>query len=675
MDFYAAQDHARRSSRWLLLWFMLAVLLLIGITNILIAMLVYFMGATTAPLAGEEAIRGFFAAFSWETFGFVCLGVVATIFLVVLFKWAQLSAGGKAVAERLGGQRILPHTDDPAQRRALNVVEEMALAAGMPVPAVYLLADERGINAFAAGVAPADAVIGLTQGSLDQFNRDQLQGVVAHEFSHILNGDMRLNIRLAALLKGITFIADVGEVVVRGGRSHRGSLSTRSKNRLPPQAMVVGIALWLIGLLGGIFAGLIKAAVSRQRELLADASAVQFTRNPEGVANALKVIGGYPAGTNLLEPRATELSHIFFGQINQLWQLARTHPPLDDRIRRIEPRWDGRYILLDAAKSYRGTTRDKQRREAEQAEKAESAEARRRQAAALGAAVIASTALGGAAADATAYDKTDKGAPRVDADFGDAAGGVAVIPDALAEQARDPFGAHAVVYGLLLADDFNTQEAQYSLIEASGVRGLATTTRQLQPAVAMLAPALRLSLLELSLPALKCMSAQQYHQFKETLLKVTRVDNKVDLYEWCLYQVTRHYLDPEFLQVAPSKPRYRKAVQVRQEYRTVVSVLAWHGHQDEEDRKAAFHRGVESVGLYNLILRPLEECGVAEFSRAVNKLADCYPLLKPRLLKGMAQCAAHDGVLLPEEVEILVAVAAVMDCPVPASVRANPLLD
>ncbi len=668
MDFYAAQDHARRSSRWLLLWFIVAVLLLIGITNVLIAFLIYFLGATTAPVAGEEAIRGFIAAFSWETFGFVCLGVVATIFLVVLFKWAQLSAGGKSVAERLGGERILPHTDDPAQRRCLNVVEEMALAAGMPVPPVYVLAGERGINAFAAGVSPADAVIGVTQGSLENFNRDQLQGVVAHEFSHILNGDMRLNIRLAALLKGITFIGDVGEVVVRGGRSHRGSLSTRSKNRLPPQAMAVGIALWLIGLLGGIFAGLIKAAVSRQRELLADASAVQFTRNPQGVANALKVIGGYPAGTNLVEPRATELSHIFFGQINQLWQLARTHPPLPERIRRIEPDWDGQYISVDPANAYRGTARDQARREAQQAE---TAEARRRQAAALGAAVIAGTALGGAAADAAGGDSQ----ARDDADFASAAVGTTVIPDALAEQARDPFGAHAVVHGLLLADDFTTQEAQYAIIEASGVRGLATTTRQLQPGIAALAPALRLSLLELALPALKCMSAGQYQGFKDTLLKVTRADNKVDLYEWCLYQVVRHYLDPEFLQVTASKPRHRKAVHVRQEYRTVVSVLAWHGHEDEEERNQAFTRGVESVGLYNLTLRPLEECGVAEFSRCVNKLADCFPLLKPRLLKGMAKCAAHDGELQPREVEILVAVAAVMDCPVPASVRVDPQLD
>jgi hypothetical protein len=165
------------------------------------------------------------------------------------------------------------------------------------------------------------------------------------------------------------------------------------------------------------------------------------------------------------------------------------------------------------------------------------------------------------------------------------------------------------------------------------------------------------------------MSEQQYRQFKDTLLKITRTDQRVDLYEWCMFQVIRHYLDPEFVQVKPSKARHRKPVHVREQLRTVISVLAWRGHADASEREGAFARGVESVGLHNLQLRPLDECSVAEFSRAVTTLADSYPLLKPRLLKGMAQCAAHDGKLTAEECESLVAVAAVMDCPIPASVR------
>lgn len=656
MDFYSAQDLARRNTRLLVLWFSLAVIVLIGITNVLIAMLVYSFQMGSAYTSGPDVFYGFIQAFSWETFGLVSLGVIATVFVVILFKWAQLSAGGKSVAERLGGQRIMPHTDEPAERRCLNVVEEMSLAAGLPVPPVYVLADESGINAFAAGISPADAVIGVTRGSLDSFNREQLQGVVAHEFSHILNGDMRLNIRLAALLKGITFIGDVGEVIVRGGRRRSGYRSSRSSNRMPAQAMFVGLSLWVIGWLGGLFAGLIKAAVSRQREHLADASAVQFTRNPGGVADALKVIGGHQNGSRLAEPRAGELSHIFFGQIGQLMNLARTHPPLPERIRRIEPNWDGEYIRPEPKPADPAAAREQERAEEEAA--------RRERALKIGtAAVIAGTALGG-----EAISIEEAGAA---IEFEASAGG---IPDSLAEQARDPFGANAVAFGLLASEDHATREQQYALIEAAGVRGLAATTRELYPDIAALAPEWRLSLLELALPALKCMSPPQYTVFKEALLKLTRADRKVDLYEWCLYQVIRHYLDPEFRQVTPSKPRYRKPVHVQQAFGTVMSVLAWHGHRDEKDRVAAFTRGVETVGLYNLKPRPLEECGVSEFSKSVNQLADCFPLLKPRLLKGMAKCAAHDGVLSPREVEILVAVAAVMDCPVPASIRANPVV-
>ncbi len=657
MDFFTAQDQARRFSRWLVLWFVLAVLVLIAITNVLAAILLYVLGFAGAPYGGPVTTSGMLATLSWQTFGFICLGVISTVFLVVLFKWAQLSAGGKSVAERLGGVRILPQTTDPAERRCLNVVDEMALAAGLPVPPVYVLPAERGINAFAAGVSPADAVIGITRGSLDNFNREQLQGVVAHEFSHILNGDMRLNIRLAALVKGITFVGDVGEVIVRGGSRNRYQSmstrnSTRSGNRLPPQVMAVGIALWVLGWMGGLFGALIKAAVSRQRELLADASAVQYTRNPQGVADALKVIGGFPAGANIVEPRAGELSHIFFGQINSLWQLARTHPPLPDRIKRIQPDWDGQFIAPDPAAAYKGSVRDQQRREEERAA--------RQQAGEVVAAVVAGTVLGGAAKQ-TSRDQADAGFREY----------LSELPDDLIEQAHDPFGALAVAIGLLLSDEAPQREAQYQLVQDGEVRGLATTTRQLYPQITALAPDLRLSLLELCLPALKCMSATQYKAFKITLLKVARADNQIDLYEWCLYQVLRHYLDPEFVQVSPSRPRYRKVTQLKDPIATVMSVLAWQGNADAEDARAAFARGTASLDLSSVAMKPLSACSVGDFSKAVNTLADSYPLLKPRLLKAMAACAEHDGELSPREVEILVAVAAVMDCPVPSSVRSE----
>ena len=406
MDFYAEQDSARRNTRLLVLLFLLAVVVLILISNVLFVMLFYFAGAFGLPIADADTIHSFLSGFSWEMFGFVSLGVVSTVFLVVLVKWIQLAAGGKVVAERLGGSRILPQTDDTNERRCLNVVEEMALAAGLPVPPVYLLAAERGINAFAAGISPADAVIGITRGSIDNFNREQLQGVIAHEFSHILNGDMRLNIRLAALLKGITFVGDVGQVLVRGGR-HQGRSYSKSKG-MPAQLLVIGLALWVLGWLGGLFAGFIKAAISRQKEYLADASAVQFTRNPQGVAGALKVIGGYVPGTFIVKSRANELSHIFFGQIaGSLWQVFATHPPLDERIRRIQPDWDGRFIERPREARYVGTAADQLRREQEQ-----------RAAKVVTAATIAGVVMGTAvesvvrqAADATFADVGEVPAP------------------------------------------------------------------------------------------------------------------------------------------------------------------------------------------------------------------------------------------------------------------------
>lgn len=656
MDFYAEQDNARRNTRLLVLAFLLAVVALILISNVLFAMLFYFTGVFGRPHAGDDTLQSFLAGFSWETFAFVSLGVVSTVFVVVLVKWIQLAAGGKVVAERLGGVRILPQTDDRNERRCLNVVEEMALAAGLPVPPVYLLAGERGINAFAAGISPADAVIGITRGSIENFNREQLQGVIAHEFSHILNGDMRLNIRLAALLKGITFVGDIGEVLVRGGRRQQRSYS-KSKN-MPAQLLLIGLALWVLGWLGGLFAGFIKAAISRQKEYLADASAVQFTRNPQGVANALKVIGGYVPGTFIVEARASELSHIFFGQIaSSLWLVFATHPPLEQRIRRLEPGWNGEYIRSTRESRYVGTSADQVRREREQTAGKVAV-----------AATIAAAVMGAEAGSAVRQAAAD-------ATFAELAAPVTEISDALREHAHDPFGATAIAYALLLGADSRVQSEQLAVLEKmaekTGIRGLVATVNELAPQLKLLPAQFRLPLLEMSLPALKCMSLPQYQNFKRTLLALARADQSIDLYEWCMYQVIRHYLDPEFVQVQASRAEHRKAVHVRQEYRTVLSVLAWHGHADEEQRAAAFARGADAVGLHNIVLRPLSECGVTEFSKAVSKLANCYPLLKPRLLKGMAQCAAHNDKLTAVEVEILVSVAAVMDCPVPASVRQN----
>jgi Zn-dependent protease with chaperone function len=335
MDFFGAQDSARRRAGWLLLLFGLGATGLVILTSLLLMFVLGLFGTVTAADP-----TGTLMAFDGRTFAGFAILVTVVIAAGSLYKMVVLSRGGAAVAEALGGRLIAPDTDDPEARRVLNLVEEMAIASGTPVPTVYVLEGEAGINAFAAGLTPATAVIGLTRGAVEGLSRDQLQGVIGHEFSHILNGDMRLNIRLAGLLHGILLIGLIGRGLVQAGGHGAGR-----RGRDSFAFMLVGAGLVATGAFGTLFANLIKAAVSRQREFLADASAVQFTRNPQGIAGALKRIGAASHMGLLVHPRAPEMSHAYFtqGVSSFLGRLVATHPPLERRIRRLEPGWNGRF--------------------------------------------------------------------------------------------------------------------------------------------------------------------------------------------------------------------------------------------------------------------------------------------------------------------------------------------
>jgi Zn-dependent protease with chaperone function len=647
VDFFAQQDAARRNTRMLVVFFLAAVLLLIVLTNAAVAAFLFFSQDYNIYSGNREGMAGFLSNFSWARFGNIGLAITTTVALVVLIKWLELSTGGKVVAESMGGTRILPQSRDAAERRCLNVVEEMALAANMPVPPVYVLNDERGINAFAAGISPADAVVTVTRGAIEHLKRHELQGVIAHEFSHILNGDMRLNIRLAAMLKGITFIGDVGHFLLRSSNRVRTGVSARSGNPgggLP----FVGLALWILGWLGGLVAGFIKAAISRQKEYLADASAVQYTRSADGIGDALKVIGGYIPGTLVHAARATEMSHIFFGQIeHRLWQVFATHPPLRQRIERVDPQWNGQYIERKPVHY------------PQQPSRPGSAEV------GVGRAALVAAAIAGALADEPGAEDLVE-----DADF-------EVGPDQLEQEtaarqdiplvfvqhSHEPLGAHALVYSLLIGEGKALRQAQLNIIAAAGITGLDTLVNTLYPGVRTLGAPRRLPLLEMCLPALKSMSPAQYRVFKNILVQLIRADQRTELHEWCLFQLVRHYLDPEFIHVKPSRARYRKLQKVAAPVQTVLSVLA---HEGSGESQAVFRLGADTLGFTDMTMLPREQGSVAAFSRAVHELANCYPLLKPRLLKAMTLAASSDGKLSPVEREIIASMAAVMDCPIPS---------
>lgn len=639
MDFFTQQDKARKNTGRLVILFIIAVFSLIMLTNILIGLTFWFMtqeenmqrGISVISSTNTQTVVGLF---SWHTFGLISLGVGGSVLCAILYKWAQLSAGGKAVAESLGGVRLYPNSDDPNCQQVLNVVEEMALASGMPVPSVYLMEHELGINAFAAGNTPADAVIGVTKGAIEHFKRDELQGVIAHEFSHILNGDMRLNLRLIALLHGIVFIGIMGEMLARGG-SHR-----RSDGR----TALLGIALMAIGWLGTFFGNLIKAAVSRQREFLADASAVQFTRNPEGISNALKLIGGYGSGTEINASHRSEVSHLFFGQaIQQLSSMMATHPPLVDRILKVDPDWDGNYL-------YR-TPPTRERKQEEDVETRKQKKERFVETVMTGAAVTA-----GVDSNELFSGSSDLDQLRNEIDG---------IPTELHKQAHDPLGAIAICYAFLLHVEPSLQQKQLVLVERSGFSGLVELTKKLQPLIEPTGVGSRLPLIELLLPALKCMSKEQYVSFKRTLLLLIRADKRTDLFEWCLYQLIRHYLVGEFEPRKEIKYKFKKASQVSDEYQLVLSLLAHYGHESEELAERAFNRGAGSAGLYNISLLPKSECEQEGFIQAVNRLGSSYPALKPRLLTGIKNCIYQDGVVSALEREIVSTIAVVMDAPIP----------
>ncbi|HZL13906.1 MAG TPA: M48 family metallopeptidase, partial [Verrucomicrobiae bacterium] len=343
MDFFQQQDKARKKTKLLVFYFACAVILIIT--------MVYFVGLLVFKplqmqhtyiqnLNNDELQQISFSLWNPRVFIGSTLITLAIVSIGSAFKINQLAGGGGTVAETLGGRLVNSNTTDPNERKLLNVVEEMAIASGVPMPKVYVLDDERGINAFAAGHAPGDAAIGVTHGCVTLLSRDQLQGVIGHEFSHLLNGDMRLNIQLIGILFGILCIATIGRIFLYS-RSGGGN----NRNNAGP---FIGLGLILIGAIGVFFGRLIQAAVSRQREFLADASSVQFTRNPLGLSGALQKIGRYSFGSRMESEHAPDACHMFFGNgvRDPLFTLMATHPPIEDRIHAIDSTWDGKFPPL-----------------------------------------------------------------------------------------------------------------------------------------------------------------------------------------------------------------------------------------------------------------------------------------------------------------------------------------
>jgi Zn-dependent protease with chaperone function len=645
-NFFEQQAAARRRTAWLLFLYVLSVLLTIALSVAATLVILWvFMrpsgqqfGDTSSLTSGEMAgAAGAVAAFQ----GLVVLGAS-------MYKSAQLSSGGKAVALLMGGQELLAQTRDPAERRLLNVVEEMALASGVPVPAVYVL-DEPGINAFAAGHAPGDAVIAVSRGCLEYLTRDELQGVVAHEFSHILNGDMSINLRLIGWVFGLIALSLVGQMMIRsmawnrGGRDDRGG---RDGNNFAVALLLIGLVLWILGLIGAFFGDLLKASVSRQREYLADASAVQFTRNPDGIAGALKKIGGLQAGSTIDNPHAPEVSHLFFASALSNLQLFATHPPLEDRIRRLDPRWDGTYPEVKPINVV----------EDEPAKKPAKPTIGGRfpipiprpSAPAMLLSAVNCTGIPTPERADQAHDLIDQ------------------VPAVLREAGSEPFSARALVYCLTFDMNPDVRARQLErLKKLAPPRDLEAVTRLL-PVVDSVPEIHWLSLLDLAIPALRRMSPGQYKDFHIALDAIVQADARLRPFEYLIYCVLERYLDPGFGHEPRRMPPPPPSA-VPRLVSEVISLLAWQGNDTPESVQAAYAAGMHLfLGTASIPpLVPRDACTIEGLDSRMRRLAALPPRDRKRILLACGACIASDGKVTVVEAELYRAIGDALGCPIP----------
>lgn len=639
MDFFASQDRARRNTKLLVFYFLMSI---VGIIFVL-----WGLACLGLAYSDERPV------FDWRP-DILAVVTIFTLVVVLIGSWyktLQLRAGGEYVARMLGGRPVLHATTDLAERRLLNVVEEMALAAGIPAPPVFVLDDEESINAFAAGFTPADAVIGVNRGTLMYLNRDELQGVIAHEFSHIINGDMRLNLRLIGLLHGILLISVIGYYLMRAaGRLGRGSSRKRGEGGM--YLFLVGLALWLVGSIGVFFARLIKAAISRQREYLADAAAVQFTRYPDGIAGALKKIGGLLIGSRVRHPAAEEASHMFFSSAFDTWLsgLLATHPPLRERIRRIDPSFDGKFPrvepLVEAPKVAAEVRRPGRRPAARGAVPLTPVAKDRFRLEAT--AALASIGQLSAAAREYATELLEK------------------FPAAVRQAAEEPFSARTVVFGLLLERDEAVRAQQLEIVRRREGEPTVAATLKLRAELSALPAEWRLPLLHLVQGTLRHMSREQYLTFRGTVEELIQTDQKITVLEFIIHRILISHLDRHFFAPPPLRPTYHSVRAVEDAAVVLLSLVAHAGRTEPQEAEAGYRAGTVAAGLDAAApLLPLQECSLARVQEALDKLRLAIPAVKKRILSGIFVVAAKDALLTVAEAELMRAIAESLDCPMP----------
>lgn len=645
MDFYRYQDQAKKLSARLLFLFFAGLLSLSAALT--------FAGLLLWKLTDQVVYINTDSQF-WHWYIVANIAIFAALVLITLLKYTSLCKGGRVVAEALGGRYVHVNTQDPGDNRLRNVVEEMALASGIPVPSVYVLDNEPGINAFAAGMSINDAVVVVTQGAISYLSRDELQAVVAHEFSHILHGDIRLNQQLAALIGSLMFLGELGRWFAQGS-SHRYRVNRSSQGKGGSALPFFGLTLMLLGAAGTIWGRLMKAALNRQREFLADASAVQFTRYPAPLASALKKVGGHRYASLIFHPQAETFSHLFFSQgLTQNFRgwLA-SHPPLQERIRRLDPQWDGNYTTqLQPMRDEPAPSLPASFISAVQLKAAGDQD--------LAAMLLAQSSLTPAArpkrpkpdaalqplmeeVEPVLYDTTapNEWLPR--------------LPPELVTAARSPFDARLLIYRLVLASDLTTRLKQRHLLEQEESAVLALT---LYP----IPCGLQLALAELAVPALKELTPEQYQQFHDKLWQLIQADQQMSFPEWLLYRMLTHQLQPHFNHAARSSVVYRNIQDVLPALEIWFSYLA-HLNAGKTLPEQVFANYLVALPITGLHLTPIPT--IETLSSALDQLQQSGPPIRFQFLQTIVAAIEQDGAISEQEAGIYQMLSYCLDCPIP----------
>lgn len=632
MNFFDAQDQARRATRWLIIVYIVATAMIVaGIT------LVIAVGMMKAGIQPDTSV--------------IAGSALAALGLIVgssLFKTARLSGGGGQVAQQMGGTLVPPNTTDPQRQRLRNVVEEMSIASGVPVPDIYVLEEETGINAFAAGFSPGDAAVAVTRGTLEVLNREELQGVVAHEFSHILNGDMRLNIRMIGVLFGIMVVGMIGRTILRSARYS--SLSSRKRSGSSGGFLAIGLGLTVLGWIGVFFSRLIKAAVSRQREYLADASAVQFTRQTDGIANALKKIGGYSQRSYVQSTDPEEVSHMLFANgMPKLSSMFATHPPLTKRIQALEPHFrESDYPHVEHS----------------------------RQSASLHPETAA-----GLTGERPGTPRVSETLPNDDivASIGNPGPDHLAlarqlhrsIPAELFEAAHSPKSAHLLALALTLDNAF--ADRQLSLIDRQLGDECGAQVRDFYTGLQSVGPRYWLPLLEISFPALKQRPAGQLKLLVDLMRTLMEIDGDIDLREYCYSRIIARHLEQAAAPAAASRKNRVSKDAARQAAVALIRIVAHQGSNDKAAEESACKAGLKIFGSWagEVTVTPGDQRSVRHLNDTLNVLSMINPAGRKSLVDAVTATISQDGRLTLREAELLRAICASLECPLPPILTAT----